>query len=192
MRSSLALALCGCLLLGAAAGHGEEGAAGDELSVVTRWTEKAERPPVRNLDILYRDHDDRAGVLRDLAGKPLVITFFYTRCQNYGKCSLAVSRLGVLQRQLEEKGLAGKRASAITYEPQFDSPDRIHRFAADRGLELGDNALALQLDEKETARSSTSCRLRSPTTRAGSTPRRRAEPDRPSSASIGAEVPAAC
>ena len=38
------------------------------------------------------------------------------------------------------------RLVAITYEPQFDTPERLHRFATDRGLRLGEQVLAVALD----------------------------------------------
>ena len=60
---------------------------------------------------------------------------------------MAVNRMGALQRHLAEAGFGDKvRLLAITYEPQFDTPERINRYATDRGLRLGENALALQLD----------------------------------------------
>ena len=116
-----------------------------ELS--TPWVPIEQRTRVHNLDIAFTRHDRTAGVLRDVVDRPAVMTFFYTRCQNAKKCSLAVSRLGVLQRRLAQAGLDGHvRLLAISYEPQFDTPDRIHRYASDRGFRLGENALALQLD----------------------------------------------
>ena len=113
----------------------------------TPWAPVAERARVQSLDIAFKDHDGRAGVLRSVIDRPTLITFFYTRCQNAKKCSMAVSRLGALQRELAQAGIDGSvRLIAISYEPQFDTPERIHRFATDRGFRLGDNALALQLD----------------------------------------------
>jgi protein SCO1/2 len=105
------------------------------------------------LDVAYKDHAGHDGVLRDLIDRPVLITFFYTRCQNNRKCSMAVSRMAALQRQLGQAGLADRvRLLAITYEPQFDTPERIHRFATDRGFLLGPNALALQLDRRRNQR----------------------------------------
>jgi len=110
------------------------------------WRPAAQRTRL-NLDIAYRDHDGRDGVLGRLVDKPVLITFFYSRCQNSKKCSMAVSRMGALQRQLVQAGMADRvRLLAVSYEPQFDTPERINRFATDRGLRLGPNALALQLD----------------------------------------------
>ena len=102
---------------------------------------------LRHLDIAYTDHDGRSGTLDKLFDRPVLVTFFYSRCQNGKKCSLAVSHLGALQRQLAQSGLSDRvRLLAISYEPQFDTPERINRFATDRGLRLGTDALALQLD----------------------------------------------
>jgi cytochrome oxidase Cu insertion factor (SCO1/SenC/PrrC family) len=116
----------------------------------TAWVPFEQRSPLQNLDIRFKDHDGRPGMLRDLTNKPSVITFFYTRCQNGRKCSMAVGRLGALQRQLAQAGIADKvRLIAISYEPQFDTPERINRYATDRGLSLGENALALQLESNQ-------------------------------------------
>ena len=115
----------------------------------TPWARAGERSRLRNLDIVFKDHDGREGLLREVVDRPIVITFFYTRCQNARKCSMAMNRMGALQRQLAKAGLADRvRLLAITYEPQFDTPERIHRFASDRGVRLGDNARALQLEPK--------------------------------------------
>jgi protein SCO1/2 len=117
------------------------------VPLFTPWIPVAQRSRLQNLDIAFKDQDGRSGVLSHLIDKPVAITFFYSRCQNSTKCSLAVAQLGALQRQLAQAGLSDKvRLLAITYEPQFDTPERISRFATDRGLWLGENALALQLD----------------------------------------------
>ncbi len=111
------------------------------------WSAIARRTRLQNLDITFKDQDGHEGVLRNVIDRPAVITFFYTRCQNAKKCSMAVGRLGALQRELAKAGIADHvRLLAISYEPQFDTPERIRRFASDRGLQLGENALGLQLD----------------------------------------------
>jgi cytochrome oxidase Cu insertion factor (SCO1/SenC/PrrC family) len=113
----------------------------------TAWRAPDQRRRLRNLDISYKDQDAKPGILGDLVNQPVLITFFYTRCQNSSKCSAAVSRLAALQRQLAQSGTADKvRLLAITYEPQFDTPERINRYGHDRGLRFNENVLALQLD----------------------------------------------
>lgn len=156
-RSASVCALLGLLISGTSGalasdpevgchdGHAKEETMG--VPLFTPWVAAGERSRLQNLDIAFKDQDGRSGVLGDLVDKPVLVTFFYTRCQNSRKCSMAVSRLGTLQRHLAQAGIEDKvRLVAITYEPQFDTPERLHRFATDRGLRLGENALAIQLD----------------------------------------------
>lgn len=140
------------LALGASHARGDQPVAEASAGVsaaplYTEWVPAGQRTRLRNLDVAFKDHDGRPGVLGALVDKPVLITFFYTRCQNARKCSMAVSRLGTLQRQLAQAGIGDQvRLLAISYEPQFDTPERINRFATDRGLRLGENALAIQID----------------------------------------------
>jgi len=123
------------------------------VPLVTPWIVPVRRQPLRNLDIPLTDHDERDHVLRDLVDRPVLLTFFYSRCQNAGKCSTTVSRLARLQRELAEGGIEGDvRLLAITFEPQFDTPMRIKRYAVTRGLELGDRALGVRLDPGQQSR----------------------------------------
>lgn len=148
----LIFATIGCLLFRALFAA-DAPPSGPDLPLSTAWIAAAQRSQLRNLDIDFKDHNGRSGLLRDLMNKPAVITFFYTRCQNGRKCSMAVSQLGALQRQLAQAGIADKvRLIAITYEPQFDTPERINRYATDRGFALGENALALQCESSQQQR----------------------------------------
>ncbi|HWM26733.1 MAG TPA: SCO family protein [Chthoniobacterales bacterium] len=122
-------------------------------SLSTIWIPAAQRSQVRSLDIAFKNQDGEPGLLSDLINQPVLITFFYTRCQNNRKCSAAVGRLAALQRQLRQAGLEDRvRLLAITYEPQFDSPERINRYGTDHGLQFGRHAMALQLDIKRQQR----------------------------------------
>jgi cytochrome oxidase Cu insertion factor (SCO1/SenC/PrrC family) len=114
----------------------------------TNWAAAAQRRRLHGLDVRYQDHDGRRGSIDELTGKPILLTFFYSRCQNSAKCSAAVARMAALQGLLKQHGLDTRvRLLVITYEPQFDTPERLNRFSRDRGLVLGENALALRLDE---------------------------------------------
>jgi protein SCO1/2 len=70
-------------------------------------------------------------------GQPIIVVFFYTRCDNPLKCSLTIAKLAQIQKLLETQGLAGKiRTAAITYDPAFDGPDRLRGYAQSRGVRL--------------------------------------------------------
>jgi protein SCO1 len=85
------------------------------------------------------DHDGRHLTFDDLVrGHVTIVVFFYTRCDNPLKCSLSLTKLGRLQRLIEERALAGQiHTAAITYDPAFDLPDRLRRYAQVRGMRLG-------------------------------------------------------
>lgn len=96
------------------------------------------------------DHDGRELRFGELMDRPLVLCFFYTRCQNAGKCSTSISRLAFLQRALREAGLdRDARLVAVTLEPAFDTPDRLRRFVQDRGLALSHYAVGGRILEAD-------------------------------------------
>ena len=68
-------------------------------------------------------------------GQPTIAAFFYTRCDNPLKCSLTITKLARVQNLLSERGLADQiNTAAITYDPEFDSPERIRGYGQNRGL----------------------------------------------------------
>jgi cytochrome oxidase Cu insertion factor (SCO1/SenC/PrrC family) len=84
---------------------------------------------------------DQAGELLKFGeffrGKPSIVVFFYTRCDNPLKCSLTVANLARVQTLLEAKGLASRiRTAAITYDPAFDWPERLRVYGQDRAVRM--------------------------------------------------------
>lgn len=73
-------------------------------------------------------------------GKPSVVVFFYTRCDNPQKCSLTVSKLARLQKEMEAQGLNGKlKLAAFTYDPHFDLPFRLTTYGEERGFAFSEH-----------------------------------------------------
>ena len=98
--------------------------------------------------VTVQDHDGRVLPLADYLGRAdTVVAFFYTRCQNPNKCSLTITKLGDLQRRLDDLGMAGVQLAAITYDPGFDLPDRLAAYARARGMILGDTVRMLRAVE---------------------------------------------
>jgi protein SCO1 len=68
-------------------------------------------------------------------GRPSIVVFFYTRCDNPLKCSLTITKLARIQKLLESEGLADQISTAgITYDPGFDLPDRLLNYGLHRGI----------------------------------------------------------
>lgn len=79
------------------------------------------------------------------SGKPSIVVFFYTRCENPNKCSLTITKLGRLQKAIAEAGLEGLlKTAAITYDPEYDLPHRLKAYAKSRGVLFGDDHRVLR------------------------------------------------
>jgi protein SCO1 len=95
------------------------------------------RPSTEVLAGVELEDQDGARVMFSefFTGMPSVLAFFYTRCDNPNKCSLTITKLGRLQRQLAERGLDGRiQTAAITYDPEFDLPPRLRAYGENRGI----------------------------------------------------------
>jgi protein SCO1/2 len=73
-------------------------------------------------------------------GRPSIVVFFYTRCDNPNKCSLTITKLAALQRALREQGMHGRiGTAAITYDPAYDLPPRLRAYGENRGVVFSDS-----------------------------------------------------
>ena len=89
--------------------------------------------------------EDQAGTRttfdQHFRGRRHVVAFFYTRCGNPAKCSATVTRLADLAERLpgalpdEVVGVVG-----ISYDPGYDTPERLEAYGAARGLVFSDSA----------------------------------------------------
>jgi protein SCO1/2 len=90
-------------------------------------------------EVELQDQDGRTLTFGQLvAGRPTVVTFFYTRCDNPNKCALTITKLARLHEARRAHGLDGRfRTAAITYDPAFDIPARLLAYGLDHGLTPG-------------------------------------------------------
>lgn len=91
-------------------------------------------------EVVLEDQEGQKRTYREIfAGKPSVVVFFYTRCDNPNKCSLTISRVRELQQNLRAEGLdKAVRVAAITYDPYHDDPFRMKAYCEVRNLTLDD------------------------------------------------------
>lgn len=105
-----------------------------------RWLALVERSHADSLDaILFEDHDGELIRYCSLfLGKPSIVSFFYTRCDNPWKCSLTITKFARVQSLLDERGLSNKiQTAAITYDSEFDTPQKMRQYGMDRGMQFG-------------------------------------------------------
>jgi protein SCO1/2 len=93
----------------------------------------------------FEDHFGRRYDTKSLFGqKTSLVVFFYSRCENPVKCSLTMHRLAELQKLCIEGPASAIQLLAITYDPVYDDPGVLSRYAEQRGLDLRSNALVLR------------------------------------------------
>jgi protein SCO1/2 len=120
---------------------------GGDQQEATPWLAPERRPEIPSLDLPAVDQDDQAVNLKGLADRPMVLSFFYARCDNPNRCSLVTSTLARLQRDLDAAALGGRvRVVLATFEPEADTPAVLKRYGLDRGFRFGEGARILRPD----------------------------------------------
>lgn len=97
--------------------------------------------------VRFEDQDARQLVWADFfVGRPTVVVFFYTRCDNAMKCSLSITKLARVQKLLQQTAWgASVKTVAITYDADFDLPHRLRGYVESRGMALGDDHRVLRV-----------------------------------------------
>jgi cytochrome oxidase Cu insertion factor (SCO1/SenC/PrrC family) len=117
-----------------------------EPALASHWKSPAERRAHPLAGLTASDHDGLELPLSRLAGQPLALTFFYTRCDNPNKCPLTMARLAGLQSALRKAGLADRvRLAGVTLDPELDSPGELRRFGEGLGMRPGPQAMLLNV-----------------------------------------------
>lgn len=93
------------------------------------------------------DHQGEEGRMEQYKGKPIIATFFYTRCGNLNKCSMTVSKLVQLERELLASGIEDFHILAFSLDPAYDTPKQMKTFAEDRGVDEGSHITLLKLSK---------------------------------------------
>ena len=115
----------------------KEGVAGNENVV---WIDPGKRVLKQIADLKAIDQEGNIFDINKALGKPFVLTFFYTRCDNPTKCSATVTNLAALENDLKKEGLADKVSLfAITLDPNFDNFNQIKAYGEDRGAQFDEN-----------------------------------------------------
>ena len=135
-RAALRAVLTGLAAADACCSAAEE----DAISLAGGGHACAEHPSAAvPVGVELEDQDGRALTFGDFfIGRPSIVAFFYTRCNNPNKCSLTITKLAQLQHALREQGLRGRvQTAAITYDPDFDLPPRLSAYGRNRGVVFG-------------------------------------------------------
>ena len=85
---------------------------------------------------VFQDQDGQSITFGEFFhGRPSIVAFFYTRCDNPLKCSLTITKLARIQKLLEAEGIAERiNTAGISYDPGFDLPERLRIYGEHRGV----------------------------------------------------------
>ena len=112
--------------------------------LVSAWLRPAERKKL-SLSHPVTRHDGQQLLLSELAGKPMAVSFVYTRCTNPNKCPKVMGTIVALRRKLESLGLLEKvRLLLITYDSEWDTLDDMRAFGERFGLDFDEHTAFLR------------------------------------------------
>lgn len=74
-------------------------------------------------------------LMRDLRGKAFVMNFIFTRCQAPEMCPASSTRMSAMQDKARERGLGDLHFVTVTFDPAFDSPGILRKYAQGYGME---------------------------------------------------------
>lgn len=107
--------------------------------------DKKQRKPLVVASVRLLDQEGQALQFSAFAGRPFVLTFFYTQCPNSLKCVSTVHRLGELEAACAKKNLAGKVGIlGMTYDPYFDSPSILKKYGKRYGVQFSESVKFLK------------------------------------------------
>jgi protein SCO1/2 len=142
-RLLLVLVVAGALSLGTIAfallGLSREASAGDERAAgpagrveypagAARWEGALKPPDLAAPDFALRTQDGDVLRMRDLRGKPVIVTFLYARCEE--SCP---AQAQVIKGALDELG-EDVPTLAVSVDPEEDTPARARHFLAEQGM----------------------------------------------------------
>ena len=70
-----------------------------------------------------------------LRGKPFMLNFIFTRCQDAKMCPLSTANMANMQALAKERGLDQLEFVSITLDPEFDTPGVLRDYATTYGIE---------------------------------------------------------
>jgi len=124
----VACALAAVVGVSLAARDDGAGVAEDSLQLVNGWAGATRPPGIPPQDFSLRDQDGRRASLADYRGRPVVLTFLYSTCED--TCPLqAQSIKGALDDLGEDVPVL-----AVSVDPANDTPARARRFLVEQGL----------------------------------------------------------
>ena len=106
----------------AAMSHGDDHDM-SEMSMTSEMTAPTIVRPNPNVPHLeFRNQDDEPVHLADFVGKPVLISFIYTRCPMPNMCPMTTQSVAKVQALLSPEERTQTQIVSLTFDPEYDSP----------------------------------------------------------------------
>ncbi len=81
--------------------------------------------------------DDRGEIVfsRTLRGKPVILTFIFTRCTVENMCPMTTGRMVELAQAIEERELGPAHHLLVSFDPDYDTPGNLRLFSVTTGAD---------------------------------------------------------
>lgn len=80
-------------------------------------------------EFALRDQFGRVVTTADLKGRPVVVSFIFTRCRAPKMCPAATRRMVELSKQLKAAGVANAALLSVSFDPEHDTPGVLKTYA---------------------------------------------------------------
>lgn len=91
-------------------------------------------------DLALWNQDGKLVTRDSLKGKPLVVSFIFTRCKVANMCPATTAKMTSLQREAKAAGL-DPHLILITFDPEYDTPQVLTEYAKFYGIDLANFSL---------------------------------------------------
>jgi cytochrome oxidase Cu insertion factor (SCO1/SenC/PrrC family) len=109
------------------------------------WSQSTSRPLLLHGSLLFMNQFGSKVDVDSLAGKPIVMAFFYISCTNPERCAKTIDAFRHLRSKLEERRLNKQvRLVLVSLEPVNDTPAALMKYGVSAGLTLDDDMTMLR------------------------------------------------
>lgn len=93
------------------------------------------RPNPNLLYLEFHNQEGKSVRLSDLKGKPVLMSFIYTRCPMPTMCPLTTKQFVAVQKALQPKERARVALVLVSFDPDYDTPKVLKRYGDAYGVD---------------------------------------------------------
>ena len=83
------------------------------------------------------NQDNEPVILDSLIGKPLVMSFIFTRCPSPTMCPLIMEKVAKVQKELNKEYKDKVFFVIMTFDPEYDTPEVLKKYGEGYGVDYG-------------------------------------------------------